>query len=344
MPCLAAARAAPSTNDQPAAVERGAGCGSDPPFAAGALRTCDVVSVRSNRVIGTAGYTPGTPPIGRLAGRAGPAIVDLSSGLLRVRLAETEADIDAAQALRYRVFYEGLGARPETQTAHLRRDFDRFDKSCDHLLVLDHSRGSGLEIVVGTYRLIRRDAAARLGRFYSAAEYDIARLVDYPGEILELGRSCVDAAYRQRPTMQLLWSGIAAYVFHYGIALMFGCASLPGTDPEALAMPLSYLYHYHLAPPALRPRALADRYLDMCRRGRRAIDPARAFAALPPLIKGYLRLGGFVGDGAVIDREFNTTDVCVVVKTDLVSAKYSRHYVRRATQVRRAWDGAAWTS
>ncbi|HEY3908839.1 MAG TPA: GNAT family N-acyltransferase [Stellaceae bacterium] len=254
------------------------------------------------------------------------ASVDIFSGPLRVRLAASEADIDAAQALRYRVFYESLGAHPELETTRRRRDFDRFDTGCDHLLVLDHSRGSG--IVVGTYRLIRRQAAARLGGFYSAAEYDIARLLAYPGEILELGRSCVDAAYRQRPIMQLLWSGIAAYAFQHDIALMFGCASLPGTDPEALATPLSYLHHYHLAPPPLRACALADRYVDMSRRPRRAIDPARALMGLPPLIKGYLRLGGFVGDGAVIDRAFNTTDVCIVVKTELVSAKYSRHYVR----------------
>ncbi|MGH7031789.1 MAG: GNAT family N-acetyltransferase, partial [Stellaceae bacterium] len=243
---------------------------------------------------------------------------------------------DAAQALRYRVFFESLGARPQREAAWRRRDFDRFDKACDHLLVLDHSRGSGSRIVVGTYRLIRRQAAARLGAFYSAAEYDIAPLVAYPGEILELGRSCVDAAYRQGPAMQLLWSGIAAYVSYHDIGLMFGCASLPGTDPEALATPLSYLRHYHLAPAPLRARALSDRYIDMCRRPRRAIDRARALIGLPPLIKGYLRLGGFVGDGAVIDREFNTIDVCIVVKTELVSTKYSRHYVRRAKDLRGA--------
>ncbi|HEX3521634.1 MAG TPA: hemolysin-like protein, partial [Stellaceae bacterium] len=97
--------------------------------------------------------------------------------------------------------------------------------------------------------------------------------------------------------MQLLWSGIAAYVFYYDVVLMFGCASLPGTNPDALSMPLSYLHQFHLAPPALRPRALADRYVEMCRLRPCAIDAIRAMPALPPLIKGYLRLGGFVGDG-----------------------------------------------
>jgi L-ornithine Nalpha-acyltransferase len=257
-------------------------------------------------------------------------IVDLRSGRLRVRLATSSADIDAAQALRYRVFYEALGARPANGFAVGRRDVDRFDEDCDHLLVLDRGRGRGPEAVVGTYRLIRRAAAARLGGFYSAGEYDIARLLEHPGEILELGRSCVDAGYRQRPTMQLLWSGIAAYVFHHDIGLMFGCASLSGTELDALAAPLSYLYHRHLAPPPLRPRALAQRYVDMRRLPLEAIDPASALAALPPLIKGYLRLGGFVGDGAVVDEQFNTTDVCIVVKTDLVAEKYSRHYERQA--------------
>jgi putative hemolysin len=211
-----------------------------------------------------------------------------------------------------------------------RRDFDGFDEFADHLLVIDNARGLGPDAVVGTYRLIRRPAAERAGRFYSAAEYDISTMVAYPGEILELGRSCVDASARNRPTMQLLWRGIAAYVFHYQIDLMFGCASLHGTDPDALAVPLSYLHYHHLAPPALRPRALPELYVDMRRLPPQAIDPAKALAELPPLIKGYLRLGGFVGDGAVIDRQFNTTDVSIVVKTDLVTDKYYRHYERQA--------------
>jgi putative hemolysin len=255
-------------------------------------------------------------------------IVDIRSGPLQVRLAETAADIDAVQALRYRIFYEGLGARPLPEMMLRRRDFDRFDNDCDHLLVLDHGNEKSRIRVVGTYRLLRRDAARRLGSFYSAGEYDIAPLVAHEGEILELGRSCVDVAYRQRPAMQLLWRGIAAYVFHHDITLMFGCASLPGTDPDALATPLSYLHHYHLAPAALRPRALSERYVDMRRLSIGGIDQGRALAALPPLIKGYLRLGGFVGDGAVIDEQFNTTDVCILVKTDLITAKYSRHYER----------------
>ncbi len=258
------------------------------------------------------------------------SVVDIRSNALQVRLAQTEADIDAAQALRYRVFYEEMGAQPSAEMAARKRDFDPFDALCDHLLVIDHSRGEAAASVVGTYRLIRRPAAEKFGRFYSAAEYDISAIAAYPGEILELGRSCVDVAARTRSTMQLLWRGIAAYVFHYDIGLMFGCASLAGTDPDAIALPLSYLYYHHLAPPALRPRAMPERYTDMRRLAPEAIDAPRALGELPPLLKGYLRLGGFVGDGAVIDRQFNTTDVCIVVKTDLVTEKYYRHYERQA--------------
>jgi L-ornithine Nalpha-acyltransferase len=274
-----------------------------------------------------------TPLIEGASAHARDRIVDIRSGPLHVRLAETAADIDAAQALRYRIFYESLGARPLPEMLRRRRDFDRFDNDCDHLLVLDRGNGRGSNPVVGTYRLLRRDAARRLGGFYSADEYDIAPLVAHEGEILELGRSCIDAAYRQRPAMQLLWNGIAAYVFHHDITLMFGCASLPGTDPDALATPLSYLHYYHLAPSALRPRALNERYVDMRRLSIGAIDRGRTLAALPPLIKGYLRLGGFVGDGAVIDEQFNTTDICILVKTNLVTAKYSRHYERKCKDI-----------
>lgn len=254
---------------------------------------------------------------------------ELRANNLGVRVARSSAEIDAVQALRYRVFYGEMGAFADAATTASQRDCDAFDDVADHLLVVDHAIGAGPEGVVGTYRLIQRDAAARLGRFYSADEYDIGPIVSFPGRILELGRSCVDATYRSRVAMQLLWRGIAAYVFHYQIDLMFGCASLPGTDPDALAAELTYLYENHLAPPAVRPRALPHRFIEMRRMSPHLLDPRRVQAQLPPLIKGYLRLGGFVGDGAVIDRQFNTIDVAVVVKTDLVTDKYYRHYERR---------------
>ncbi len=254
--------------------------------------------------------------------------VDLLAGDIEVRLAEGEEDVRWAQMLRYRIFYEEMSARPTAEMSRLRRDFDSFDDYCDHLLVIDRSLPAGPRRVVGTYRLLRRAAAAAPGKFYSVDEYDIGQIEAFAGEILELGRSCIEAAYRQRSIMQLMWRGIADYVLYHDIGLMFGCASLPGTDPAAHALALSYLYHYHLAPPNLRARALPERYVRMDTMAREEIDARRALSQLPPLIKGYLRLGGFVGDGAVIDRQFNTIDVSVVVVTDRVTGKYYRHYTR----------------
>ncbi|KAF0100922.1 MAG: hypothetical protein FD144_3028 [Rhodospirillaceae bacterium] len=255
-------------------------------------------------------------------------IVQVVAGDFEVRLAQTTAEIEAAQALRYRVFYEEMTAQASPEMKALRRDFDPFDEVCDHLLVLDRRRGEGPEGIVGTYRLIRRAAATKMGRFYSSAEYDIQKMIDYPGEVLELGRSCIERDARNTATMQMLWRGIALYAYHYNIQVMFGCASLPGIDPEQHAQALSYLYHNHLAPPEIRVRALPSRYVNMDMLERGSYDPRKAMARVPPLIKGYLRLGGFVGDGAVIDHEFNSTDVFIIVKTELVTEKYIRHYER----------------
>ncbi len=281
-------------------------------------------------VFGPRPSDPTSPSPGILAPLSDEAgFGELRAGHLGVRIATTAAEIHAVQALRYRVFYKEMGARPDPATFASKLDADQYDTVADHLLVIDHSIGETTASIVGTYRLIRRAAAARIGRFYSADEFDISRMENFPGEVLELGRSCVALEYRSRAVMQLLWSGIAAYVFRHRIDLMFGCASLPGTDPDALGPELAYLYYHHLAPAEIRPRALPQRYIDMRRVDPAALgDPRRALTALPPLIKGYLRLGGFVGDGAVIDTQFNTTDVAVVVKTDLVTEKYYRHFER----------------
>lgn len=254
---------------------------------------------------------------------------ELRGGNLGVRIAANAAERDAAQALRYRVFFEEMGAVPDEQARRLKRDIDPFDEVADHLLVIDHEIEDGPAGVVGTYRLLRSDAASQLGRYYSQGEYDLTPLLEFPGRLLEVGRSCVDRAYRGRAAMQLLWRGIASYIFLYRVDVLFGCASLPGTNPEALADELTYLYHNHLAPPALRIRALEDRYVDMQRGDPHALNHRRCLARLPPLIKGYLRLGGYVGDGAVVDHQFNTTDVAILVKSELLADKYYRHYERR---------------
>lgn len=256
----------------------------------------------------------------------------LRAGGIEVRLARSEAEVVAAQELRYRVFYEEMSATPSVDMAATRRDFDRFDDRCDHLLALDLSRGSGPEGVVGVYRLIRPEAAVACGGFYTASEYDISPLLANGGSLLELGRSCVDPAYRSRGAMQLLWRGLAGYVFHYGIEVMFGCASFPTPNPDDHALPLTYLRRNHLAPTELRPHARAELYVEMERLPDETVNPRAALAELPPLIKGYLRLGGFVGDGAVVDPQFGTTDVCVIVKTDQISDKYFQHYARTARE------------
>lgn len=252
-------------------------------------------------------------------------ITPATAGSQEIRLAVSASEIDSAQALRYRVFYDEMGAKPLADMAARRRDFDQFDPICEHLVVIDHKPETA-GAVVGTYRVMRREHARRAGGFYSASEYDISQLMKYRGTLMELGRSCVDARYRDRATMQLLFRGISEYVNTHKVDVMFGCASLPGTDPEKLKTQLSYLYHYHLAPEDVRTTALPDRFTPMNLLPKEAIDPKRALASLPPLLKGYLRVGGFVGDGAVVDHQFNTTDVCIVVKTDMIAERYTRHY------------------
>lgn len=265
--------------------------------------------------------------------------VEVHVGSLEIRLAESPAEIAAAQQLRYRVFYQEMSAQPTPEMAAESRDFDSFDPYCDHLIILDHELGGGPNAIVATYRLLRREGAARRGQFYSIDEYDISAIVSHPGEILELGRSCVDSRYRTKAAMQLLWKGITDYVVHHKIEIMFGCGSLPGTDLQKHKVPLSYLHHRHLAPPEFRMKAIPSRYVDMNMLPPEAIDDKRALVSLPPLIKGYLRLGGFVGEGAVVDQQFGTTDVSIVVVTNLVTGKYFKHYTRPESGSGTAADG-----
>lgn len=257
-------------------------------------------------------------------------------GDLEVRLASSPREIDAAQAIRYRVFYEEMSAIPDAETRARKRDADRFDDICDHLLVLDHALVPGedgelppedpesLKKVVGCYRLLRQDVAERHGGFYTASEYDIAPLLARHADLnfLELGRSCVLQPYRTRPTVELLWHGIMHYVTAHNLDVMFGCASFEGTDPAALAAPLSYLHHFHAAPADWRVRALPERYEEMNRIPKEEVDPREALRALPPMIKGYLRAGCYIGEGAVVDRQFGTTDVLILFPVAQISDRY----------------------
>ena len=267
-----------------------------------------------------------TSPIGRVI----PPII---FGNLELKLAKNSYDIEAAQKLRYRVFYEEMGANPSPQVKRLRLDHDEFDDGADHLLVTDlrlrnNLSGGGRHPVIGTYRLLQRAHLDPSQSFYTANEFDISKILSFPGKILELGRSCVDINYRNRVTLQLLWQGIAAYVFSHKIDLMFGCASFPGTQPEIHQPALAYLRSQHQAPQIIRPSALPKKYIDMASKHEAIGDEVIKINNLPPLIKGYIRVGGQVGDGAVIDSQFNTTDVCVIVKTESLPTRYRRHYQR----------------
>ena len=254
------------------------------------------------------------------------------SGALEVRLAETEHEVEQAQRLRYTVFYEEMSAIPSPRMRELKRDFDKYDDVCDHLLVVDRDAHDedGQPLVVGTYRLTRKKDADKVGGSYTSSEYDLsAMLAGLPEgtKYLELGRSCILKSYRARPgTMQLLWKGLMAYVARFDIDLMFGCASLPGTDLEEMALPLSYLHHFHPMPEHLRVRALPDLYVEMNRIPKDAIDEREGIRSLPAMLKGYVRAGCCIGQGAMIDRQFGTTDVFIYFPLSGIDARYKSRF------------------
>jgi putative hemolysin len=253
-------------------------------------------------------------------------------GSLEVRLATTKKEVGKAQRLRYKVFYEEGDAKADRTASLIRRDICAYDSACDHLLVIDRAAvnrfGKPKPKVVGTYRLLRQDRAEAHYGFYSAQEYDIAPLLGrHSGKrFLELGRSCVLAPYRSKRTLELLWRGIWAYTRHYQIDALFGCASLEGTNPLAHAASLSFLSHFAGASDEWSARALERQHVPMQMINRDSIDTRRALAALPPLIKGYLRCGAKVGDGAVVDHQFGTTDVFIIMPVAELDLRYIEHF------------------
>ena len=248
---------------------------------------------------------------------------------IQVRLTQNENEIKASQALRYKVFYEEFGASPTEEMRKEKRDINEFDPFTDHLVVLDTSLPKGPEQIIGTYRLLRQEVAEQFGKFYTSDEYNIQPLIDNQKNLLELGRSCVLEPYRTRPVLQKLWEGIANYITDNNIGLMFGCASIPGTDVNKVSEILAYLHHFHLAPDALRPKTIESKYVDMNLHKKENLNPRRIFASMPPLLKGYLRLGAYIGDGAYIDEQWNSIDVCIVLPSAIVREKYVKHYERK---------------
>ncbi len=259
-------------------------------------------------------------------------------GSLEVRLARTRHEVKQAQRLRFQVFYEEMSAVPDLISRLKRRDIDAYDAVCDHLLVIDHEapplrrarrKGAGPSpAIVGTYRLLRQDRAEAAGGFYSAGEFDIEPMLRaHAGRsFLELGRSCVLPPYRDKRTIELLWHGIWTYVLHHGVDVMFGCASLEGTDVSRHAPALGFLHHHARAPDPWRVAALPGRAVAMDALPVADVDPKRALHVLPPLIKGYLRLGARIGDGAVVDYRFGTTDVLVVLPVEFINKRYIGHF------------------
>jgi len=262
------------------------------------------------------GYEPDRQVLGRI-------------GSLEVRLAATRSEIEAAQGLRYRVFVEEMGARLPADAMQQKRDFDTIDRYCDHLLVLDTAlAGEVEEQIVGTYRLLRQEVAARHDGFYSQSEFDVMDLVGRNPDkrFLELGRSCVLRDYRTRRTLEALWQGNWAYALNHGIDVMFGCASFPGNKPYAHALALSFLNQTAATNAEWSVRAIAGRGLSMDMMPVEAINPRAALAAMPPLVKGYLRVGALVSDEAVVDVAFGTTDVLVMLPVKQINGRYINHY------------------
>lgn len=239
-----------------------------------------------------------------------------------VKLADTETDLLDAQRLRYEVFVEELGGGGAMVDHARRLECDRFDPFFDHLILRDESHGR----VVGVYRVMREDQALAAGQFYSAGEYDLSPLLASGRSLLELGRSCLHRDYRGGMGMYHLWSGLAAYIATHRIEVLFGVASFRGTDAQALAAPLSLLHHNHLAPHPLRVRAKPAAFQRMDLIARDVLDRRAAMLKVPSLIKAYLRLGGFVGEGAFIDHAFNTTDVCLILDTARMNERQARLY------------------
>lgn len=245
-----------------------------------------------------------------------------------LKLAETDEDIRAAQHLRYEIFVQEMGGDGPMVDHDAQLERDKFDPHFDHLMLLDKKRGETVsDSIVGVYRLLRDDQMGEIGQFYTEDEYDLSVLKQSGRKLLELGRSCLKADYRGGTAMFVLWNGLADYVTRHGIEILFGTASFHGTDLDALTEPLSILHHRHLAPEELRVRALKQHYTNMNRRPLEDLDRRAAMLAVPALIKGYLRLGGFVGEGAYVDQTFNTTDVCLVMDTKRLSKTQQKIYV-----------------
>lgn len=217
-------------------------------------------------------------------------------GRYRARLAECAQDLAEAQALRARAF--GLTDRD--------RDADRFDAVCRHVLIEAMPEAT----LVCCFRVLPLAGGAEVGKSYSAQFYDLSALGGYAAPMAEVGRFCLDPDHHDPDILRLAWAALTRLVLEGKVAMLFGCTSFPGTDARAHLDTFAYLRAGHLAPPRWRPRIKAPRVFAFARRLAGAgADPGRAAKAMPPLLRTYLMLGGWVSDHAVVDHDLGTIHV-----------------------------------
>ena len=243
-----------------------------------------------------------------------------------IKLVQTKSELKQAQALRYSVFYKEKRAKATLQKKIIKLDYDKIDKFADHLIVVDKNTKKK---VVGTYRLIRGDVAELFGGFYSSSEFNLENIINnyQKKHILELGRSCVHHNYRNGSIMNLLWKAIAEYVKLFDIKILIGCASFSGIDPLKYTEELSYLRVNFSLPKNFSIKSYDNNIYPAFKLNGKNLNQLRTFAKLPPLIKGYLRVGGKVSDSFFVDHNFNTIDLCIVLRTNDIDKKYKKKYL-----------------
>ena len=256
------------------------------------------------------------------------SFIKIETENLIIKLAETSAEIKKAQSLRYSVFYKEKNAKADLSKKILRRDFDKVDRFADHLIVIDKNISSLQNNIIGTYRLIRGDLANQYGGFYTSTEFDLSNIFrTYKNnQILELGRSCIHKKYRNGATVNLLWKAIANYVSIYDIKILLGCVSFPGTNVMNFSDELGYLKRNHSLQSELSVKSLDVNIYPINNSKNKNVSDLKLFIKLPPLIKGYLRVGGKVSESYFVDYDFNTIDLCLVVQTNDINNKYKKKF------------------
>jgi L-ornithine Nalpha-acyltransferase len=257
-----------------------------------------------------------------------PELSHLALNSLFLKVAKTSEEVIAAQKLRYKVFYEEMGANPTEEMRHLQQEIEAYDPYCDHLLVID-TDADPQDNIVGTYRILTQDQADRSGMgFYTETEFDLSKLKSTNKKIMEVSRSCVLESYRSKMVINLLWRGIMAYVFHYGIDYLIGVASFQGTDVSEHNSTLAFLNQFYMADETILPKTLPQAYVPFPTTLTAENAVRQEFMKLPPLLKGYLRVGAKIGNGAFIDHQFNTIDVAIVVPMESFDQKYMNNFKR----------------